>query len=73
MQLVGKKGGIDLSSVNKYLQTQSSGAEIKFHMDAAMLQQLQTALGFVPVIINIQSLGNLRQFLGIDAVNPAPV
>jgi len=30
-----------------------------------MLRQLQKAPGFVPVIINIQPLNNLRQFLGI--------
>ena len=39
---------------------------IKFHMNAAMLAQLQNAPGFVPVIINIQPLTNLRGFLGIQ-------
>jgi len=42
----------------------SSG--IKFHIDPAMLQQLQNAAGFVPVIINIQPLRDLSVFLGIN-------
>ena len=32
---------------------------------AAMLQQLQDAPGFTPVIINIQPIGNLKMFLGL--------
>jgi len=36
-------------------------------MDPAMLAQLQSAPGFVPVIINIQPLKNLQQFLSNDA------
>lgn len=59
----GKKGGIDLTPANMNLQTQNSGGEIKFHLDPAMLQQLQNAPGFVPVIINIKPLENLRIFL----------
>ncbi len=39
---------------------------IKFHLDPAMLQQLQNAPGFVPVIINVQPLNDLKSFLGID-------
>ena len=38
---------------------------IKFHLDPAQLQQLQNALGFVPVIINIQPLKSLPDFLGL--------
>ena len=38
---------------------------IKFHIDPAMLQRLQNAPGFVPVIINIQPLKSLPEFLGI--------
>jgi len=47
------------------LQTQNSGGGIKFHIDQAMLQQLQNAPGFVPVIINIQPMRDLRGFLGL--------
>jgi len=59
-------GGIDLTPVNMRLQTQNVGGGIKFRMDPAMLQQLQNAPGFVPVIINIQPLGDLRLFLGLN-------
>jgi len=59
-------GGIDLTSSNKILQNQAGSGEIKFHMDPALLQQLQNAPGFVPVIINIQSLKNLQEFLGVN-------
>ncbi|MBF0572060.1 MAG: hypothetical protein HQL12_09360, partial [Candidatus Omnitrophica bacterium] len=57
-----EKGGIDLTN----LITENTGGEIKFHTDAAMIQQFQNALGFVPVIINIQPMTNLRQFLGLN-------
>ena len=74
-----KKGGIDLTPANMNLQTQSSGGEIsakggpasgwKFILDPAMLQQLQNAPGFVPVIINIQPMTDIRVFLGISEKN----
>ncbi|MBF0570972.1 MAG: hypothetical protein HQL12_03775 [Candidatus Omnitrophica bacterium] len=59
-------GGIDLTLANMNLQTQNSDGEIKFHLDPAQLMQLQNAPGFVPVIINIQPMTDLRQFLGLD-------
>jgi hypothetical protein len=62
----GQKGGIDLTPANMNLQTQNVNGEIKFHMDSAMLKQLQNAPGFVPVIINIQPLTNLPEFLGLN-------
>ncbi len=62
---VDETGGINLTPANMNLQTQNNGGEIKFHMDPAMLQQLQNAPGFVPVIINIQPMTDLRMFLGI--------
>ena len=58
-------GGIDLNAVDNILQTQNEGEGIKFHLDPAMLAQLQNAPGFVPVIIGIEPLVDLRQFLGI--------
>jgi hypothetical protein len=63
------KGGIDLTPANNVLQTQDAGQSIKFHMDAAKLEQLQNAPGFVPVIINIQPLKSLSAFLGLNATN----
>jgi hypothetical protein len=56
-------GGIDLRPANMNLQTQNAGDAIKFHLDPAMLAQLQHVSGFVPVIINIQPMTNLRLFL----------
>ena len=65
-----KTGGIDLTPANLNLQIQNSNGEIKFHMNPAMLIQLQNAPGFVPVIINIQPLKNLQQFLNTSATTP---
>ncbi len=59
------KGGIDLTPVNMNLQTKNSGNEFKFHIDPAMLKQLQNAPGFYPVIINIQPMTDLQMFLGL--------
>ena len=39
---------------------------IKFHMDPAMLERLRNAPGFVPVIINILPMTDLRLFLGLS-------
>jgi len=57
------RGGIDFNSNKMNLQLQNAGQEIQFHIDPAMLQQLQNAPGFVPVIINVQPLKNLQEFL----------
>ena len=65
-QLVDK-GGIDLTPANMNVRIQNKGGEIKFHLNPAMLAQLQNALGFVPVIISIQLMTNLRAFLGLTA------
>ena len=63
-----QNGGIDLTPANMDLQTQNAGAGegIKFHLDPAMMQRLQNTSGFVPVIINIQPMADLRRFLGVD-------
>ena len=65
-QSLTNTGGIDLTPANMNLQTRNLGGEIKFHVDTAMLAQLQNAPGFVPVIINIQPLKSLSDFLGIN-------
>ncbi len=59
-------GGIDLTPANMNLQTQNSNGDIKFHLDPVMLAQLKNTPGFVPVIINIQPMTDLRQFLGLQ-------
>jgi len=63
LQKPDETGGIDLTPANKVLQTQNAGEGIKFHLDPPMLQQLQNAPGFVPVIINIQPMRDLKGFL----------
>ncbi len=40
---------------------------IQFHLDPAQLAQFQNTHGFVPVIINIQPMNDLKGFLGISA------
>ncbi|MDE2215201.1 MAG: class I SAM-dependent methyltransferase [Candidatus Omnitrophica bacterium] len=66
---VRKYGGIDLTAGRMHLQTKATGSRfspgIRFHLDPAMLAQLQNASGFVPVIINIQPVASLRLFLGL--------
>ncbi|MBF0490315.1 MAG: hypothetical protein HQL15_06795 [Candidatus Omnitrophica bacterium] len=55
-------GGIDLTS-DKALQIQNKEGAIQFYMDPAMLAKLKNTTGFVPVIINIQPMTDLRIFL----------
>jgi len=57
-------GGIDLTSAKMNLQIQHAKEGIKFHLDLAMLEELQNAPGLVPVIISILPMTDLRQFLG---------
>jgi len=66
----GENGGIDLTPANMHLQTQNKGGGIRFHFDPAMLQRLQKAPGFIPVVVSIHST-NLRIFLGL-AGNQSP-
>ncbi|MDO8801770.1 DnaJ domain-containing protein [Phenylobacterium sp.] len=72
------KGGIDFNSdrVDSAFEMRFSDGGIsakggsasggKFHIDPAMLEQLQNAPGFVPVIISVQPMENLALFLGLD-------
>jgi len=67
------KGGIDFTANRTPLEIRNSGEGIKFHFDPAMLKQLQNAPGFVPVIIKIQPMKNLRLFLGVlNEASPSP-
>jgi DNA-binding CsgD family transcriptional regulator len=78
---VSKTGGIDLTPANISVEVKKEIASslegtprndttegIKFHMDPAMLAQLQNAPGFVPVIIHIQPLKNLSDFLSSNQI-----
>ncbi len=65
-------GGIDFNSnkvnlqVKKEITSPSARNDtIQFHLDPAQLAQLQNAPGFVPVIINIQPMTDLKLFLGL--------
>ncbi|MBF0594833.1 MAG: tetratricopeptide repeat protein [Candidatus Omnitrophica bacterium] len=58
------KGGVDLTLGRMNVETRGDGGAITLKLDAAMLEQLQNVAGFVPVIINVQPLGDLRMFLG---------
>ena len=69
---IESNGGIDLTPVpmNVQIKTGSPLSDnniegIKFHLDPAMLAQLENTPGFVPVIINIEPMTDLRKFLGI--------
>jgi len=73
-----QKGGIDFTANKVPLQiktgspTKAFGDDsvvnggIKFHLDAAQLAQLENATGFVPVIISVRPLTDLRAFLGVQ-------
>jgi len=57
-------GGIDLQRAFKDLRIKGD-ATIKFHMDRAQLHELTNASGFVPVVVRMTPLVDLRKFLGI--------
>ena len=57
------RGGIDFTNNKIPLKVQSADEGIKFRIDPALLAQFQHAPGFVPVIINIQPMRDLRGFL----------
>ena len=59
-------GGIDLRTVDKNFQLDNHGVGIKFHLDRAMLRQLQDAPGFVAVVTRMQPLKSLSGFLGLN-------
>ena len=64
-------GGIDLTAGKIPLKIRTGASQdafgddssIQFHFDPAMLQQLRDAPGFVPVIIDIQPINDLKGFL----------
>jgi len=61
-------GGIDLTPGHMDVESPNAGHEIKFHlvMTPSLLVQLQNALGFEPVIIDIQPMTNIRYFMGLE-------
>ncbi len=67
--LLSGPGGINFNAdkTNQALQIKNSAGEIKFNPDPAMLEQLENTTGFMPVIINIQPMNDLKLFLGLTA------
>jgi len=61
-----RDGGIDLTPANKILQSTKMDEGITFHVDPAMLQQLQNARGFTVGNVDIQPLKSLPEFLGLS-------
>ncbi len=61
-----RKGGIDFTDDKISLGVQRIGDGIKFNMDPAILNRLQNAPGFYPVIINIAPLSDLNTFLSLN-------
>ncbi len=57
------KGGIDLNPSAIDMGIKASGQGINMTFDQKMLEQLQNAAGFVPVIINIAPIPSLKTFL----------
>lgn len=58
------KGGIDLDPSRLELKTKDSGQAVIFNVDPAMLQKMRQAAGISPVIIGVQPLTSLAEFLG---------
>ena len=63
---LSSKGGIDFNANKLILETRREGGEIKMNIDPRMLLQFQNASGFVPVIINILPMTDLKGFLGLN-------
>ncbi|MBF0593549.1 MAG: hypothetical protein HQL22_01130 [Candidatus Omnitrophica bacterium] len=57
-------GGIDLTADRAPLEVRNSGEGINLKVDAAMLEQMQNAPGFIPVIMNVLPMTDLKVFLG---------
>jgi len=64
-----KRGGIYLTPANKVLQSQDDNMGIKFHTDAAMLQQFKEAPGLTVGSITIKPLKSLSGFFGADSID----
>ena len=58
------KGGIDLAADKISLEVKNSGEGIEFDLDPDILQRIQNAAGITPVVIGLQPLESLSEFLG---------
>ncbi len=57
-------GGIDLNTNTLDVTIKSPGAEIKYNIDPAMIESLNNVAGLTPVVVLIQPLNSLAQFMG---------
>ena len=65
LAMAATRGGIDLTPANMNVEVKNAlPRELNSTLTLPCLQQLQNAPGFVPVIINIQPVKDLRAFLG---------
>jgi len=60
---IDKNGGIDFSADKVNLEIQNSSQGINLHLDSVQLEELKNVSGFVPVIINIQPIVDIKEFL----------
>ncbi len=60
------KGGIDVNLNNIDFKSQGNGEEIKFDINPVLLARLQNASGVTPVVVGIQPLDSLQQFMGVS-------
>ena len=70
---LGKKevnGGIDLNPAGMKMSIKGDGSAAVNAFDPAMFDQLQSAQGFVPVILDIRPGQDLPAFFGISSVDP---
>ena len=59
------KGGIDLSKSEAGLNVRTANSGEEFTFDPALIRNMQSASGLLPVIINIEPLKSLPAFLGV--------
>jgi hypothetical protein len=60
-------GGIDLTPEQLKLQTTGNTMPMEFKFDPAEIRRLQNVPGFFPVILDIQAMPDLPEFLGLTA------
>lgn len=63
---VDVNGGIDLSATPAMISSSAQG--IEFYIDPATEARLQNSTGFLPNILNIRPLVDVRDFLGVKSV-----
>ncbi|MBF0479490.1 MAG: hypothetical protein HQL26_08405 [Candidatus Omnitrophica bacterium] len=60
-----KDGGIDLNAAHLKVDVDQEGRGFEIKTDPAMIEQLKNINGFVPVIIDVVPVTNLRMLLGL--------